>query len=81
MTDVTTINDQELAILCDLMDGWGTNWGGDLDTHKRQVLDQLIAKGFVEPADQQSIATFKHTLKASILLAELCVGISGTLLR
>jgi hypothetical protein len=81
MTDVTTINDQELAILCDLMDGWGTNWGGNLDEDKRQVLDQLIAKGFVEPADQQSIATFKHTLKASLLLAELCVGISGTLLR
>ena len=81
MTDVTTINDQELAIICDLMDGWGTNWGGNLDADKRQVLDQLIAKGFVEPADQQSIATFKHTLKGSLLLAELCVGISGTLLR
>ena len=81
MTDVTTINDQELAILCDLMDGWGTNWGGNRDSDKRQVLDQLITKGFVEPADQQSIAIFKHTLKASLLLAELCVGISGTLLR
>ena len=81
MTDVTTINDQELAIICDLMDGWGTNWGGNLDANERQVLDQLIAKGFVEPTDQQSIATFKHTLKASLLLAELCVGISGTLLR
>ena len=78
MTDVTTINDQELAILCDLMGGWGTNWGSN---DKRQVLDQLIAKGFVEPADQQSIPTFKHTLKASLLLAELCIGISGTLLR
>jgi hypothetical protein len=81
MTDVITINDQELAILCDLMDGWGTNRGGNLDADKRQVLDQLIAKGFVEPANQQSIATFKHTLKASLLLVELCVGISGTLLR
>ena len=81
MTDVITINDQELAILCDLMGGWDTNWGGNLDADKRQVLDQLIAKGFVEPADQQSIAIFKHTLKASLLLAELCVGISGTLLR
>ena len=81
MTDVTTINDQELAILCDLMDGWGTNWGSNLDADKRQVLDQLIAKGFVEPTDQQSIATYKHTLKGSLLLAELCVGISGTLLR
>ena len=81
MTDVVTINDQELAILCDLMGGRDTNWGDNRDTDKRQVLDQLIAKGFVEPADQQSIATFKHTLKASLLLTELCVGISGTLLR
>ena len=81
MTDVTTINDQELAILCDLMEGWGTNWGSNLDADKRQVLDQLIAKGFVELADHQSIATYKHTRKASLLLAELCVGISGTLLR
>src|SRR5262249_17984006 len=62
---VITINDRELAILCNLMDGWGTNWGGNLDGDKRQVLDQLIAKGFVEPADQQSIATYKHTLKTS----------------
>ena len=81
MTDVTIINDQELAILCDLMDGWGTNCRGNLDADKRQVLDQLIAKGFVEAADQQSIPTFKHTLKASLLLTELCVEISGTLLR
>jgi hypothetical protein len=42
MTDVITINDQELAILCNLMDGWGTNWDGNLDADKRQVLDQLI---------------------------------------
>ena len=81
MIDVTTINDHELAILCDLMDGWGTNWGGNLDADKRQVFDQLIAKGFVELADHQSIATYKHTRKASLLLAELCVGICGTLLR
>ena len=81
MPDVVTINDRELAILCDLMDVWDARWGGNLGADKRQVLDQLIAKGFVEPADQQSIATYKHTLKGSLLLAELCVGISGTLLR
>ena len=81
MTDVITINDQRTCDPLRSNGRMGTNWRGNLDADKRQVLDQLIAKGFIEPADQQSIATFKHTLKASLLLAELCVGISGTLLR
>ena len=72
-----SINDQELAILCDLVDGWGAKWGGKLDDNKRQALDHLIANGFVEPADDQSVAAYKHTAKASLLLSELCVGISG----
>ena len=77
MADAITINDQELAILCDLMDGWGAKWSGNLDADKTLILHQLIAKGFVESADQQSIVRYKHTRKASVLLAELCVGISG----
>jgi hypothetical protein len=77
MAEAITINDQELAILCDLMAGWGAKWGGTLDADKTLILHQLIAKGFVEPAEQQSIARYQHTRKASILLAELCVGISG----
>jgi hypothetical protein len=71
------INDQELAILCDLMGGWGTQWGGKLDDKKRQAFDRLIANGFVEPTDEQSLTRYKHTDKASVLLSELCVGISG----
>lgn len=73
----STINDQELAILCDLVDGWGPKWGGKLDDNKRQALDHLIADGFVEQADEQSVLVYKHTAKASLLLSELCVGISG----
>jgi hypothetical protein len=51
MTEAIIINDQQLAIICDLVDGWGAKWGGKLDDNKRQALDQLIAKGFVELAD------------------------------
>ena len=39
----TPISDQEIAILCDVLEGWGANLNAD----KRKVLDQLIAKGFV----------------------------------
>jgi hypothetical protein len=77
MADAITINHQELAILCDLLAGWGAKWGGNLDAVKREALDQLIAKGFVEPADQHSVFRYQNTRKASLLLAELCVGVSG----
>jgi hypothetical protein len=46
MTD-TLITDQEIAILCDVLEGWGANLNAD----KRKVLDQLIAKGFVVLTD------------------------------
>ena len=48
MTDAL-ITDQEIAILCDVLEGWGAN----LNVDKRKILDQLIAKGFVVPADQE----------------------------
>ena len=43
------ITDQEIAILCDVLEGSGANLNAD----KRKVLDQLIAKGFVVVADQE----------------------------
>jgi len=46
MADVL-ITDQEMAILCDVLEGWGANLNAD----KRKVLDQLIAKGFVVLTD------------------------------
>ena len=72
-----TINDQELAILCDLMAGWGAKWSGNLSAAKSGVLDQLITKGFVEPADQHSAFRYQNTRKAELLLAGLGVGVSG----
>jgi hypothetical protein len=72
MTDAV-ITDQEVAILCDVLEGWGANLNAD----KRKVLDQLIAKGFVVSADQESSAKYKLTGKAQQLLAERGVGLSG----
>ena len=67
------ITDQEIAILCDLLEGWSANFKAD----KTKVLDQLIMKGFVEPPDQQSPIKYKLTDKARQLLAERGVGLSG----
>ena len=72
MTDAL-ITDQEIAILCNVLEGWGANLNAD----KRKVLDQLIAKGFVVPTDQGSSAKYKLTGKAQQLLAERGVGLSG----
>jgi hypothetical protein len=77
MAESLIINGQELAILCDLMGGWGAKWCGKLDDDRRLALDHLIANGFVELSDEQSLTIYKHTAKASLLLSELCVGISG----
>ena len=67
------ITDQEIAILCDVLEGWGAKMNAD----KRKVFDQLITKGFVVPADQESVARYKLTDKAQQLLAERGVGMSG----
>ena len=72
MTDAL-ITDQEIAILCDVLEGWGANLNAD----KRKILDQLIAKGFVVPADQESPAKYKLTGKAQQLLGKRGVGLSG----
>jgi hypothetical protein len=70
MTD--DLSDLEIAVLCDLLDGPGAN----LKAHKRAVLDQLVAKGWVEPAEGEP-AKFQLSDKAHHLLAERGVGISG----
>jgi hypothetical protein len=66
------ITDQEISILCDVLEGWGANLNAD----KSKILDQLIAKGLVVPADQES-AKYKLTGIAQQLLAEHGVGMSG----
>jgi hypothetical protein len=66
------LSDLEIAVLCDLLEGPGAN----LKAHKRTVLNQLIAKGLVEPIRDQP-ARFQLSDKAHHLLAERGVGISG----
>ena len=72
--DDDVITDLEIAVLCDLLEGPRAN----LKAHKRSILDQLLAKGLVEPAPQEaSPARFQLTDKARHLLAERGVGLSG----
>jgi hypothetical protein len=69
-----TLSDQEIAILCDVLEGGGANLNAD----KRKVLDQqLVAKRFVVAAVQESPVKYKLTGKAQQLLAERGVGLSG----
>ena len=69
-----TLSDQEIAILCDVLEGGGANLNAD----KRKVLDQqLVAKGFVVAAGQELPVKYKLTGKAQQLLAERGVGLSG----
>ncbi len=68
------VTDLEIAVLCDLLEGPRAN----LKAHKKSILDQLLAKGLVEPAPQEaSPARFQLTDKARHLLAERGVGLSG----
>jgi hypothetical protein len=77
MTEAVIINNQELAILCDIVGGWGVKGAENLDADKRRALDRLIANGFVESADKISLTKYQHTAKTELLFAQLCVGISG----
>ena len=78
MTEAVTINNEELAILCDIVSGWGVKkWAANPDAVKKQALDRLIAHGYVQSAHEASATRYQHTLKTEILFAQLCVGISG----
>ena len=46
MGEAVTISNEELAILCDIVSGWGAKSTITLQTNKRQALDRLIANGF-----------------------------------
>ena len=78
MTEAVTINNEELAILCDIVSGWGVKkWAENPGAVKRQSLDRLIALGYVEPVHVAFTTTYQHTTKTDILFAQLCVRISG----
>ena len=48
-----------------------------MNADKNKIHDQVIEKGFVVAADQDSPAKYKLTGKAQQLLAERGVGLSG----
>jgi hypothetical protein len=77
MADAIVISNEELAILCDIVAGWSAKRAASLDTDKRQVLDRLIANGFIQPVAEPALTKYQHTAKTELLFAQLCVGISG----
>ena len=78
MIEAVTISNEELAILCDIVSGWGVKkWVENPGTVKKQSLDRLIAHGNVEPVYEASATGYQHTTKTELLFAQLCVGISG----
>ena len=54
MTEAVTIDNDELAILCDIVSGWGVKkWAENPGAAKKQALSRLIAQGYVEPAQNR----------------------------
>jgi hypothetical protein len=61
MTEAVTINNEELAILCDIVSGWGVKkWAENLGAAKKQSLDRLIAHGYVEPVHEASARRYHY---------------------
>jgi hypothetical protein len=69
----TLISDEEISILCDVLEGRSANFSES----KKSVLDQLVVKGFVTASDRGSPSNYKLTGEAQQLLAERGVGLSG----
>jgi hypothetical protein len=77
MTEPGTIDNEELAILCDIVSGWAVKRTEKPDAGRKRAIDRLIAHGFVEFAREPYVTRYRHTAKTEILFAQLCVGISG----
>jgi len=77
MTEAFIITNEELAILCDVVSGWGVNRAANIDTDKQRTLDRLIANGFVQPATEPGLTKYEPTAKTELLFCQLCVGICG----
>ena len=69
MTEAVTIDNDELAILCDIVSGWGVKkWAENPGAAKKQALSRLIACGYVEPTQEPSAIRYQHTAKTEIFL-------------
>ena len=67
------IADHEIAILCDL---GGGHQVAHFNAEKREILDHLIERGFVEQDDREPSAKLKLTAQAQQLLAERGAGLN-----
>ena len=62
MTEAVTIDNDELAMLCDIVSGWGVKKSTEnAGAAKKQALSRLIAQGYVEPAQEPSAIRYQHT--------------------
>jgi hypothetical protein len=75
MTEAVAINNEELAVLSDIVAGPSVRAA---NLNKRVVVKRLVAAGFVKPADESAFPKYQHTAKAETLFAQLCVGVSGS---
>ena len=73
MTETGTITNEELAILCDIVDGSSVKQAENLNAGKRLALDRLIANGFVEQANGHSVSKYRHTAKTELLFTNFAL--------
>jgi hypothetical protein len=77
MTEAVTIDNDELAMLCDIVSGWGVKkWAENPGAAEKQALNRLIAQGYVEPAQDRpplDINTLPKLRFASVVVAERCL--------
>jgi hypothetical protein len=64
MTEAVSINNEELAILCDIVSGWGVKkWAENPVQLKSNRSIALITHGYVEPVHEASATRYQHTTK------------------
>jgi hypothetical protein len=69
MPEAVTIDNEELAILCDIVSGWGIKkWAENPGAAKKHALDRLLVHGYVEPAHEGSATRYQHTTKQRFFL-------------
>jgi hypothetical protein len=60
MTEAATIDNEELAVLCDIVSGWGVRKWGKSPEAKQQALNRLMAHGYVEAEYEDAATRYRH---------------------
>jgi hypothetical protein len=63
----TAINNEEFAVLCDIVGGHNRKWLANLNTEQKLALDHLIENGFVKRSDRHSLVKYWSTDKTDVL--------------